>query len=220
MESHYFSEEECSWQHPKTIIISGASSTGKSTLIFEIIRNRDRVLRSENKLPVRYHLPESHKIDVAEDLRQDSLLKFYEGLPNFDSIHEQCIIVLDDMASLIDQSVLQGFLRHSHHKKVSILLVVHNIYHSENKNIYRTISLNTNIFFILKNVRDTVQIRTLAQQIDPFKSKAILEAYKDAVSRRWGYFVIDFSPTTNDRLRFRTNIFDSDPSPRNVIYLV
>lgn len=220
METQFFDYEEIRWKHPKTIIVSGASNTGKSTIIFQIIRNRDELLMSENRLPVRYHLPEQHRIAVDEDIRQDNLVKFYEGLPEFNSIHEPCIVVLDDMTSQINESVVEAYTRHSHHRQITVVLVTHNLFHAENRNLYRTISLNTNLFFLTANVRSPQQIRTLAQQIDSGKTKNIVQAYKDAISRQFGYFVIDFSATTNARLRFRTNIFPSDPPPRNVVYLV
>lgn len=220
METKYFDEQEIRWKHPKTIIVSGASNTGKSTIIFELIRNRDELLISKNRLPVRYHLPAQHRIAVDDDIIQDNLVKFFEGLPDFTAIHEPCIVVLDDMASQINESVLEAYTMHSHHRQISVILVTHNLFHAENKNIYRTISLNTNLFFLTKNVRSPQQIRTLAQQIDSGKTKNIVQAYKDAISRPFGYFVIDFSPTTDDRLRFRTNIFPSDPPPHNVVYLV
>lgn len=220
MEREYFDENEYKWSNPKTIVLAGASSTGKSTICFEIIRSRDKLLASEKRLKVHYHLPENHRIFVPKDIQDDEMVKFHEGLPNFNSHVEPCIIVLDDMASQIDESVLEAFTRHSHHRELTVILVIHNIFHPEKKSLFRTLSLNTGIFILTKNIRDASQVMTLARQIDPKRAKGIFEAYSEAVSRKFGYFVIDCGTTTNNKLRFRTNIFNTDPAPRNVVYYV
>lgn len=143
MERNYFDESEYRWENPKTFIVAGASSTGKSTIIFEIIRSRDKLLASEKRLKVFYHLPANHKIEVPSDVRNDELVTFHENVPIFDSHVEPCIIVLDDMASEIDESVLKAFTMHSHHRKLTVILVIHNLYNPEKKSLFRTLSLNT-----------------------------------------------------------------------------
>lgn len=75
------------------------------------------------------------------------------------------------------------------------------------------------LFFLTKNPRDSRQIGALASQLYPSKSKNIVEIYRDAISRPYGYLCIDCTQGTDERLRFRTNIFPSDPEIHNVIYL-
>ncbi len=44
----------------------------------------------------------------------------------------------------------------------------------------------------------------------PAKSKFLVEAFKDATLKAFGYLLIDLKPDTDERLRVRTNIFPDD----------
>lgn len=219
MQREYFDESECRWSNPKTLILAGPSSSGKSTACFEMIRNRDRLFKNENRMRVQYHLPVGASIHVPEFIKSDELVTFHEGVPDFESVPEETMIILDDMMNLIDQSIVQAYTRFSHHRRLIIVMMVHNVFPPESK-LFRTITLNVNIMVVFKITRDMNQLKTLVRQVDPVKWKTIFQAYQHAVSRPYGYFVIDFSPATNDRLRFRANSFESDPELREIIYQV
>jgi hypothetical protein len=71
-------------------------------------------------------------------------------------------------------------------------------------------SLNAHYIVLFKNPRDANQVSVLARQMYPGKSKFMLEAFKDATEKPYGYLLIDFKPETDEKLRVRTNIFTSD----------
>jgi hypothetical protein len=77
----------------------------------------------------------------------------------------------------------------------------------------RDISLNAKYLVLLKNARDKKQFSYLAQQVYSENSKRVYEAYLDATARPHGYVLLDFSPDTNDLLRFRTNVLPSEHPP-------
>jgi hypothetical protein len=54
-----------------------------------------------------------------------------------------------------------------------------------------------------------------ARQVYPDDSNGLYESYLDATRRPHGYLLLDFSQDTNNRLRFRTDIF---PSEVKVVY--
>ena len=60
------------------------------------------------------------------------------------------------------------------------------------------------------NVRDRNQFSFLARQVYPENSDSLYRAYLDATSRPHGYLILDFSQDTNDRIRFRTNVFPDE----------
>jgi hypothetical protein len=60
---------------------------------------------------------------------------------------------------------------------------------------------------VLKNVRDRNQFSFLARQGYPENSDSLYKAYLNATSRPHGYLILDFAQDTDDRLRFRTNVF-------------
>ena len=47
----------------------------------------------------------------------------------------------------------------------------------------------------------------------PENSISPYKAYLNATQRTYGYLILDLSQDTNYHLRFRTNIFPSDPKP-------
>jgi hypothetical protein len=71
----------------------------------------------------------------------------------------------------------------------------------------RDISLNAKYVVALKNVRDRNEFSFLARQACPENSDSLYKAYLDATSRPHGYLILDFAQHTDDRVRFRTNVF-------------
>jgi len=57
----------------------------------------------------------------------------------------------------------------------------------------------------------------LARQMYPENSTSLHKAYLDATQRTFGYIILNLSQETNDRLRFRKNIFPTHPPP-SIIY--
>jgi hypothetical protein len=80
----------------------------------------------------------------------------------------------------------------------------------------RDISLNAKYLVLLKNVRDKFKFSHLARQVFPEDSVGLYRAYLDATQRPHGYLILHLSQDTDDRLRFRTNIFPTENPP--VIY--
>jgi len=57
----------------------------------------------------------------------------------------------------------------------------------------------------------------LARQVYPQNSTSLYKAYLDAIQRPYGYHILHLSQDSNYNLRFRTNIFHTDP-PTPIIY--
>ena len=74
----------------------------------------------------------------------------------------------------------------------------------------REISLNAKIMVLFKSCRDVNKIVHFLCQIYPKTYKNALEAYKDAVSSKRGYLVIDLRYETHDNQRLRSGIFPED----------
>ena len=66
---------------------------------------------------------------------------------------------------------------------------------------------------VLKNVRDKNQFTFLACQVYPEDSASLFESFRKATERPHGYFILDFAQDTDDRLRFRTNVFPDEGPP-------
>jgi hypothetical protein len=63
---------------------------------------------------------------------------------------------------------------------------------------------------LFKNPRDAGQIRHLAAQLFPGNVKFLVEAYKKATSRPFGYLLLDFRQDTSDNLRVISDILPGE----------
>lgn len=204
---------------PFTSIIAGPTSSGKSHIVFRLIKHRAEMIDCEMK-EVIYCLPEKQQIETPVFIKSDQKVRFYSGIPDFSEINDgkPRLVILDDLMSNVNTEVMDLFTRGSHHKNISVLFLVQNIFFGGSK-LFRTISLNAHYIILTKNPRDKNQISTLAVQLNPENSAALKSAFRDATKNAYSYLLFDSSQACPDCLRFRTNIFPDD-HPRNIIYSI
>ena len=125
-------------------------------------------------------------------------------------------LVLDDLISQCsnDQRVADLFTRGLHHRGISVLYLTQNIF--QPGKLSRTISLNSHYLVIFRNPRDSLGISTLAKQIFPGRTDYLMESFRDATSKPYGYLVIDCHQLTPETMRLRTNVL---PGERQIAYV-
>jgi hypothetical protein len=123
-------------------------------------------------------------------------------------------IVLDDLLNeAYSRRVCDLFTKGSHHRNIRVILITQNLFH---RGRFSTdISLNAKHLVVFKNVRDENQFAYLARQVYPEDSNGLYESYLEATRKPHGYLLLYLAQDTDDRLRFRTNIF---PSEITVVY--
>ena len=108
------------------------------------------------------------------------------------------LLILDDLMDCIDEKTLLNlYTKYSHHRNISPVLLLQNLYHKGLKNL-RDVSLNTMYNIILKSPHDRSSISTLASQMYPRQTKYFLESYEDATKEPYSYLFVDSRPTTPD----------------------
>ena len=198
--------------HPFTCIVSGPSGCGKSSLVKAILQ-QDVIEPRPNNIVWLY----------AEDQPLYQSMKnveFIQGIPEdletrFQRRHNN-VLILDDLMTQChsDERLTRLFSVGSHHKNLSIIFIIHNLFHYGKE--MRTVSLNSHYIILFKNPRDRLQISTLARQMYPGQSQFLIEAFQDATKEAYGYIIIDLKPTTTDKLRIRTGIL---PNDRQLVYV-
>jgi len=141
-------------------------------------------------------------------------IRYNEFVPaDFENAHGRpCLIILDDLLNnAYSKEVCDLFTKGSHHRNISVILITQNHFHKERH--CRNISLNAKYMFPLKKVRDKNQFMYLARQVYHENCTSLYKAYLNATERPYGYIILDLSQYSNDNLRFRTNIFPTDPPP-------
>jgi hypothetical protein len=197
-------------RHPFTAILAGATGCGKTVFTFKLIsESQNMITPSPEKIVYCYG-------EYQEIFGEYPHVTFIEGLPDvtqFDG-KQRTLLILDDLMTETNDSVSNIFTKVSHHRNVSVIYLSQNLFHKSKQN--RTLSLNAHYMVLFKNPRDAVQVATLARQMHPGRGKFLVEAFKDATDKPYGYLLIDLKPDTEEKYRIRTNIF---PDERQYVYI-
>ena len=202
------------FNHPCTLMIAGPTGCGKTQFISSVIHNKLFDPMPNGKLIWIYgeyqtNIYDSHKaggFEFIKDGADDPSL-----IERFSSNESNLLIIDDQMESVLKSKVVSRlFTQGSHHRNLSVVLLMQNLYAQGDQ--MRNISLNTQYNIVFKNPRDRLQIRKLGEQMFPKYTKFLVDAFEDATNSPYGYLIISNHPKTEqDNLRVCTNIFDESP---------
>ena len=139
-------------------------------------------------------------------------IEFVRGIPSdlehasYFDIRQRNLMVIDDQMADAgeDKRIVNLFTRGSHHRNLSIIYIVQNVFHQRKGS--RSISLNSHYLVLFKNPRDKLPVLTLAKQMYPRHTDFIINHYEQAVQRHFGYLLVHLKTTTQDNCRLRTNV--------------
>ena len=200
------------------MMLAGPTSCGKSTFVKNLIMSRN-ILFAESSLNV--YIVCSNVQNMYEDMvKYKNVKKIFYEMPSKEEILKIAkigrktggtILILDDLLSEIAKNnmlIQEIFTEMAHHNKLTVILCVQNLFYQ--KDIFRTLSLNCGYLVPFKNPRDMKQINSVAYRSFAMDPHVITSAYQDAAYKPYGYLFLDFTQTTKDFLRIRTDIFPSD----------
>ena len=196
------------FNHPACIIVAGPSKSGKSTLIFNILRNNQLLFDPKPTRIVYYYSVLNSDFNKYNEIYPR--VEFIEGLPqSSDDFNERenNVIIIDDQMDRANDSLLGDiFTKYSHHKNISVFFLTQNIF--SNVKGFRTISLNSDYLIAMNMPRDRGQIAALGRQMFPKHPKFLNECYEDETSKPFGHLLIDLTQKTPNELRVQSNILD------------
>ena len=135
-----------------------------------------------------------------------------EGLEGINLIDPNMrnLIILDDLMEEAGQAeeVCELFTKGSHHRNLSVILIMQNLFHQGKK--MRTISLNCHYMILFKNPRDAAQIRYLSNQLFPGRTKFLVDSYRQATSKPHGYLLLDLTQSTPDNRRVLSDVLPGE----------
>lgn len=196
---------------PATCIVAGASGSGKSTFLFELLKNGNSMF---TKIPKKIIYCYSTYQPLFDDMKQHvENIEFFEGLPTKEDMDmwslemDFKILVIDDLAQKASESVdiVNLFTIYSHHHNFSVFFVVQNLF--TGGKYFRTISYNSHYFVLFNSKRNILQVQTLATQMSPGETSYFMDAYRKATQKKYGYLIVDISPHTDQLYKLRTDIF-------------
>ena len=175
--------------HPFSLIISGPTSSGKSTLLFQILEN----LHQNTD-------PAIEKVVFIYGVFQE----VYKNYPkffftdNFDYMDIKptvpTVLILDDVMSCVNNSkkLEELFTRGVHHNKLSVVLTLQNLFYQGS--VMKTLRDNAMYIILTRHIQDVSKLDTFARQLERKGSNYFKDSYQDAVSKKYGYLFCDLHP--------------------------
>lgn len=197
-------------KHPFTAMISGPTGSGKTQFALRLIDNASTLIK-----PLPRNIIWCYGI-FQSMFKRIKNVQFMQGIPNITDFDENTstLLIIDDLMDDVNSSTSQIFTKGSHHRNISVVFLTQNLFHGSKHT--RTMNLNTHYLIIFKNPRDAMQISHVGRQMYPGKSQFLVEAFRDATKRPYGYLFIDMKPDTDEKLRILSDIF---PDDKTVVYL-
>lgn len=201
------------FKSPISLLVTGASFSGKSYLVADLIRNRAKMFNPE---PVEILYAYGVWTPLYEELETTiPNIKFINRIPSkeevddFTADNKPRLLILDDLMTQLGDcpDVTEYFTVYVHHKALSCILLLQNLFYQGAKCL-RDISLNVQGMFLFKNIRNPQQIGILATQMFPgsVRRKFFLDAYQKACARQFGYLYVDINPRNPEKYQLRTDI--------------
>jgi len=200
---------------PFTSIVCGATGSGKTTLIRNLIFYKDILFSAKTSRVIIFYT-EHQKIydEMINTGLVHELVELDEKMISHDDYMEKIspykdkggsICIFDDCMELIDNTNSKMFTRISHHQNCNTIFITHAVFMSKNES-YKMMSKNAKYFYLMKNPRDVSQVKIFSSQIG-INSSRMVNIFKEATKNAYSYLLIDFHPETPDHIRLRSNIF-------------
>jgi hypothetical protein len=159
-------------QHPFTCIVAGCTQSGKTVWVKSLLENAQTTISPAPQRIIIWCYGQWQP-SYFDMMRTMSGIEFNEGIPDdidnadYLDVSQRNLIVLDDLMAQSgkDKRISDRFTKGSHHRNLSIIYIVQNIFHQGKE--MRNISLNAHYIVLFKTPRDKQQIYMLARKINP-----------------------------------------------------
>lgn len=162
----------------------------------------------------------SESNSIPNDLIEEKLIdECYPGGMNYDELKEivskykdeGSMLLMDDMLSYFNESFARIFYELSHHQSCTTVLLTQQLF-VQNKT-YKTLALNMQALFLMRNPRDSSSIIHLSKQVSPYRPGWLAAAYLKATKTPYSYLFLSFHQKSNDITRVLTRILPNEPKP-------
>ena len=199
--------EKFKFMSPCNILLSGASQSGKSTFVLKLIESTNVMFINP---PIKIYY--CYKVYQSCFEKINDFVTFNQGLPDINDIADpngkHTLIILDDLMTEVNESIVNLFVVQSHHLNISPIFILQNLFHN-NKNI-RTINLNAHYIVSFRQSRDSAQIGVLARQIFGKNGSEVVKIYSEAMKTPYNYVVFNIHPSNIHRASIHLYILPNE----------
>lgn len=198
------------FQHPFTCVLAGPTQCGKTVWVQKLLKGLSTyVIPPPERIVWVYGVNNEKQFNTIKSIVAPSEVEFLENIPSTDmfSPEENNLLIIDDMMGVAgkSKSVADLFTKGCHHRNISVILILQNLFHQGSK--MRDIHTSTNYLVLFKNPRDCSHLSYVQRQCFPNHKRFLFEAYKDACSKPYGYLLFDFHQESPEYSRVSTGIF-------------
>ena len=200
---------------PFSLLINGPSGCGKTDFTIQLLKERKNLIDKDiNNICWFYSLETKSVKNFAIEFKDKIPITFVKGLPeNIEDYIDDTktnLFIFDDLMDQATQSsvISDLFTKGSHHRNISIILIVQDFFYNGNSNsgFRKTISRNANLLCLFCNYLDSSSISTIGARIMPKRVPLFLNIFKKACSES-RYLFIDGKHDSDGDIRLRTDIF-------------
>jgi hypothetical protein len=207
-----FSNKDLKLKLPFGMVLSGPSSSGKSTFLLRFIAEAHDLIEPKPANILYCYGEMSSLVPVL----QKSGIGVFAGVPPEELIKRQAkplLLILDDLLLSIDEKYLsQLFTAKSHHQNFAVVFVTQNLFDKK----IRIARQNSQYIVLMRSPNAALSIRNVGAQLFGPQLPFFLDSYKQATAEPYGYLLIDMHAASDHALRLRTQIFSDE---EHVIFL-
>lgn len=215
----------CVFKTPCSILIAGPSQSGKTSLVYKMLREKHRLFVPA---PSRVLLVYKENQQLYQKMRKLKLIQeMVSTLPSLEDLKTMAkaekqkagslMIIFDDqmLETAKNMSYLEAWSVSCHHLNMTLVFLAQHLFFDSP--VFRSLSMNSQIMILMKNPKDLRSVSTLASRMYPYHSKFMVDAFKTATKDGYGYLVVDYQQPTPEHLRLRSHMLRSERPMR--IYL-
>lgn len=168
---------------PCCITLAGPTQCGKTTWTMKFLRGREKLFTEVPEHTILfYHAPQPTYTKMLNEGLIDNLIqgmpeqKHIDFLKKFQHGKGSLVIIDDQQVNLKSNELVQLFTAGSHHFKISVILIVQNLF--ARTRIFRDLSLQSQYIVVFKNPRDRTSVLSLSGQVYPGERKFVKRAYE------------------------------------------
>ena len=198
---------------PFTCIVAGAPLSGKTRFVQRLLEERARLIDQEFDEVIWFYGQDTDFVRTMGSRLYNLPIRCVKGLPESfeDYFHpgKKTLFVIDDLMQTAGESssVTDLFCNKVQHAKVSVLLLLQNLfYHGKERT---TLVRCAHYLVVFKNPMDQSIPIFLAQKLMPLNRSLFMEIFDSATSKPHGYLFCDGKQQTPDKARFRSDLFDN-----------